>query len=54
MAWASGSMVFTVVGDADPSAVDSVVAALPHDPVDGGSRTGRGIVRVGSWLDPFG
>ena len=54
VAWASGSMVFTVVGDAAPAAVDSVVGALPHEPVDSGSRTGRGFVRVGSWLDPFG
>jgi len=54
VAWASGPTVFTVVGDADQGAVDGVVAALPHDPVATGSRTGRGFARVGSWLDPFG
>lgn len=52
--WASGSMVFTVVADADVVDVDAVVAALPHDPVDSGSRSLRGLVRVGSWFDPFG
>ncbi len=52
--WASGSLVFTVVADADLVDVDAVVAALPHDPVDPGSRSLRGLVRVGSWFDPFG
>ena len=52
--WSSGPLVFTVVGDTDPEVVDTVVRALPHDPVDEGSRTGRGLVRVGSWFDPFG
>ena len=52
--WSSGPMVFTVVGDTDPEVVDTVVRALPHDSVDEGSRTGRGLVRVGSWFDPFG
>ncbi len=52
--WSSGPLVFTVVGDADPEVVESVVRELPHDPVDEGSRTGRGLLRVGSWLDPFG
>ena len=60
LVWTSGSRVFTVVADAPQRTVDLVVAALPHEPVDGDSfggaaaRVGRGLDRVASWFDPFG
>lgn len=52
--WAADGMVFTVVGDVPEPVLDAVVAHLPHEQGDDGSRTARGLVRVGSWIDPFG
>ena len=55
--WSAGGTVFTVVADAPPATVDQVVAALPHEPVEGAGgmdRLGRGFERVGSWFNPFG
>jgi sigma-E factor negative regulatory protein RseB len=55
--WSAQGTVFTVVADAPASTVDKVVAALPHDPVEGGGgwhRLGRGFERVASWFNPFG
>jgi sigma-E factor negative regulatory protein RseB len=55
--WSAQGTVFTLVADAPASTVDKVVAALPHDPVEGGGgwdRLGRGFERVASWFNPFG
>lgn len=55
--WSADETVFTVLADAPGSLVDEVVADLPagtapHDGV--ADRIGRGLVRVGSWVNPFG
>ncbi|MFP5218540.1 MAG: sigma-E factor regulatory protein RseB domain-containing protein [Actinomycetes bacterium] len=54
--WGGGGRVWTLVTDAPASAVDEVVAALPHDEVqDDGlrARMARGLSRLGGWLNPF-
>ena len=55
--WESGDVVFTLLGDASPAAVAAVVAAMPHDRADGATglraRLGRGLARVGGFLNPF-
>ena len=56
MVWKGGGQVWTVVSDAPDSALRSAVAALPHDPMPEtgfGSRLGRGLDRLGGWLNPF-
>lgn len=55
--WSADGVVYTVVADAPPEIVEQVVADLPHTeaPQDGMlDRLGRGLVRVGSWVNPFG
>lgn len=56
MTWAADGTVYTVVADASAHTVETVVAALPHAPEDGGlwHRLGRGLDRVASWFNPFG
>jgi hypothetical protein len=55
LVWAGGDTVYTLVTDAPDGSVEQIVAALPHAPQPGGilSRVGRGIDRVGSWINPF-
>lgn len=55
LVWQGDGQVFTVVTDADPAVVPAAVAALPHDRPDDGllSRLGRGLRRIGHWLNPF-
>jgi len=54
LAWSADGIVYTVISDAPETTVDAVVAQLPHQ--HGGGllqRVGRGLKRMGSWLDPF-
>jgi sigma-E factor negative regulatory protein RseB len=54
--WGGGGRVFTLLSDAPPDAVHAVVTALPHEklPKTGLlARLGRGLARLGSWLNPF-
>jgi len=55
LAWSTGGIVYTVIADAPPSAVVSIVAQLPHSGETGfWSRVARGLKRMASWFDPFG
>ncbi|GAA4482421.1 hypothetical protein GCM10023191_002600 [Actinoallomurus oryzae] len=51
--WASRGYVFTVLADAPPPVVDSVVAALPHGETGFWGRLRRGLHRLSSWANPF-
>jgi sigma-E factor negative regulatory protein RseB len=51
--WASDGYVYTVLADAPQGTADAVVAALPHADVGFWGRLGRGLVRLGSRLNPF-
>lgn len=53
--WASGGTVYTLLADAPADTVRSVVRSLPHRQHETGpvARVGRGLARVGSWLNPF-
>lgn len=54
--WTGDEHVFTLVSDADPAAVRAAVSALPHDEASRRglfARLGRGLSRLGSWLNPF-
>lgn len=54
--WSADGVVYSVVADAPPDVVAGVVADLPHAELpDGGviNRLGRGLTRVGSWVNPF-
>ena len=54
--WGGGGRVFTLLSDASPAVVRAAVSALPHDkaPRSGMlARLGRGLARLGSWLNPF-
>ena len=54
--WSADGVVYAVVADAPEPLVDEVVAGLPHqaaEPDGVTSRIGRGLARVGSWLNPF-
>lgn len=58
LVWAGGGRVWTLVSDAPRDAVDSAVAALPHEAMptqDRGwrARVARGASRLGSALNPF-
>jgi negative regulator of sigma E activity len=56
MVWAGGGRVWTLVSDAPEAAVTAAVEVLPHDdlPASGlQARLGRGLSRLGSWLNPF-
>ena len=55
--WAGGDQVWTLLSDAPESSTREALLALPHDPPpDDGlrGRLGRGLSRLGSWLNPFG
>src|SRR5664279_1098068 len=57
VAWAGNGTVYTMVADAPGEMIDAVVAALPHEPEPARgvlARMRHGLVRVGSWLNPFG
>ncbi len=53
--WASRGKVYTVLADAPGDTVDAVIGRLPHSTPRSGvlPRLGRGLARVGSWLNPF-
>jgi sigma-E factor negative regulatory protein RseB len=61
LAWSAGGYVYTVIADAPADTVADVVGQLPHDRADDGfalaaiwRRVGRGLARIGSWVNPFG
>jgi sigma-E factor negative regulatory protein RseB len=53
--WASDDTVYTLVSDAPDDELAQVVGVLPHDKPGAGlrARVGRGIDRMGSWINPF-
>lgn len=54
--WGGGGRVFTLLSDAPADAVRAAVSGLPHEKVHRAgllARLGRGLARVGSWLNPF-
>ncbi|MDQ1644803.1 MAG: sigma-E factor negative regulatory protein RseB [Cryptosporangiaceae bacterium] len=55
LVWPGGDTVYTLVTDAPDASAEQLVAALPYGPQQGGllSRVGKGIDRVGSWINPF-
>jgi len=56
LVWAGAGRVYTVLSDAAPATLRAAVTALPHDRVRHPgllTRIGRGLARVGSWLNPF-
>lgn len=54
LAWSADGVVYTVISDAPPAAVDLIVAQLPHDHHEGlWQRVRRGLERIGSWFNPF-
>jgi sigma-E factor negative regulatory protein RseB len=55
LAWSADGLVYTVLADAPPDAVQRIVIELPHQQRVGfWQRVSRGLGRMGSWLDPFG
>ncbi len=57
LVWSGGGQVFTMISDAAHDDLLAAVGSLPRDGrTDGGllRRLGRGLARVGSWLDPTG
>jgi negative regulator of sigma E activity len=55
LVWAGGDTVYTLVTDVPDAAVGEIVAMLPHSTGEPDllSRVGRGIDRMGSWINPF-
>jgi sigma-E factor negative regulatory protein RseB len=54
LAWSADGVVYTVISDAPQESVDRIIGQLPHDHDIGlWQRVGRGLERIGSWLDPF-
>jgi sigma-E factor negative regulatory protein RseB len=55
LVWPGGDTVYTLVTDSPDEAVARIVPVWPHGPQQGGllSRVGRGIDRMGSWINPF-
>jgi len=54
--WSADGIVYSVVADAPPDVVERVVATLPAPSAPQGGvldRLGRGLTRVGSWVNPF-
>jgi sigma-E factor negative regulatory protein RseB len=53
--WSAHGVVYTVIGDAPQQTVEQIVAGLPHAEASDGvvERVGRGLSRVGSWINPF-
>lgn len=55
IAWSASGLVYTVIADAPAATVTQIVGQLPHDrDSDLWQRVDRGLVRMGSWLNPFG
>jgi sigma-E factor negative regulatory protein RseB len=54
IAWASRGFVYTVLTDAPPQTVNTVVRTLPKDTAPGFlARMGRGLARLAALVDPF-
>ena len=54
LTWSSRGMVYTVMADAPPPAVDAAIGALPHDQPPGfWKRMKRGMVRLAALVNPF-
>jgi sigma-E factor negative regulatory protein RseB len=53
--WAGGDTVYTLVTDAPDADLELIVKVLPHTAPSTTmrSRIGRGIDRMGSWINPF-
>jgi sigma-E factor negative regulatory protein RseB len=52
--WASRGFVYTVLADAPPQTLDTVLNTLPRDTAPGFLvRMGRGLARLASLVDPF-
>jgi sigma-E factor negative regulatory protein RseB len=54
--WGGGGRVFTLLSDASPETVRAAVTVLPHEKAARTgllARLGRGLARLGSWLNPF-
>ena len=56
--WSGGGHTWTLLSDASPGTVRAAVRALPHDVASSAHRSalerlGRGLTRLGSWLNPF-
>lgn len=54
--WSADGVVYSIVADAPPDVVARVVADLPAPSAPQGGmldRLGRGLTRVGSWVNPF-
>lgn len=54
--WGGGGRVFTLLSDAPPETVRAAVTVLPHEKAASSgvlARLGRGLRRLGSWLNPF-
>lgn len=54
--WGGDGRVFTLLSDASPETVRAAVKVLPHEKARSNSvlaRIGRGLKRLGSWLNPF-
>jgi sigma-E factor negative regulatory protein RseB len=52
--WASRGFVYTVLTDAPPQTVNTVIGTLPKDTAPGFlARMGRGLARLASLVDPF-
>ena len=55
LAWSARGFVYTMIANAPQSTVNQIVAALPHDDQLGlWPRLARGLLRIGSWANPFG
>lgn len=52
--WQAGDTIYTLLTDAPSSTTAELVAALPHgaDTATDGNRLGRGLTRIGAYLDP--
>ena len=56
LVWSAHGVVYTLVGDAPEDVLQSALVHLPlgHDADNGFiARIGRGLKRIGSWLNPF-
>jgi len=55
LVWVGGEIVFTLVSDAPDARLEQIVRVLPHTEPSSTmrSRIGRGIDRMGSWINPF-
>ena len=54
--WSADGVVYSVVADAPMPLVNEVVGDLPQEtaePQTVSTRIGRGLARVGSWVNPF-